>query len=208
MIRTVIFDFDGTIADSLEIIIRLFNDVSSKYDLPQIKESDYDDLRGKSAHELVKQFKVTPLKLLMLSNEIRKNFREKVKDAPSNTGIKELIWDLHKNDIKVGIVTSNSKENVEVFLKNNKIENVDFIHSEKNLFGKGNVLNNVITAQGLNHLETFYVGDEVRDIDAARKSGIQIISVTWGFNDIARIEKASPDFIVSKPSEVLKIVKG
>lgn len=206
MPQTVIFDFDGTLADSLEIIVALFNNVSSKYDLPQIKESDYSALRGKSAGELVKQFKVSPLKLLRLSNEIRKSFREKVKDAPANKGIKELIAGLHKRNIIVGIVTSNSKENVEIFLRKNKIESIDFIHSEKNLFGKGNVLNHLMSSKKLNHLETFYVGDEVRDIEAARKAGIRIISVTWGFNDSKRLAKATPDFIVNRPSEILKIV--
>lgn len=119
----------------------------------------------------------------------------------------ELFTKLKKIEIAVGIVTSNSTENVEIFLQQNGIQEVDFIHSEKNMFGKAKVLRRVIRQQKIGNQECMYVGDEVRDVEAAHQAGIGCIAVTWGFNTAERLQQARPDFIVHKPEEIAAILK-
>ena len=55
-----------------------------------------------------------------------------------------------------------------------------------------------------NHV--FYVCDEVRDIEAARKSGIKSIAVTWGYNTKGALIKENPDFLVNSPDELRNII--
>ncbi len=207
MYQVIIFDFDGTIADSLGSIRSLFNEIADKYNLPQIKDKDLNELRGMSVREIVKKFKISSYKLLRITLEIQPKFKSIIRDVEVIDGIPDLIKNLHKSGKQIGIVSSNSTENIELFLTHNKIKDVDFIHTEKNLFGKGSVLKHTLSEQKIDKSKAFYVGDEVRDIEAARKAGIPVISVTWGFNNSKRLKKAKPDFMVDKPLEIEKLIK-
>lgn len=147
MTQVVIFDFDGTIANTLDSILKLFNAVTSKYDLPVIKGSDREKIRDSSARELIREYHISPWKLLQLTKDILPKLKKNIKNISIVEGMTEVFGDLEKRGIKIGIVTSNSKENVELFLANQNISQIDFIHSEKNLFGKGKVLNHLIQKQ-------------------------------------------------------------
>ena len=51
----------------------------------------------------------------------------------------------------------------------------------------------------------FYIGDETRDIDAAKQCGISAVAVTWGFNSEAIIAKHNPHYLVRHPKDILTI---
>ena len=59
--------------------------------------------------------------------------------------------------------------------------------------------------QALHPSNVLYVGDEVRDIEAAKKAGIRIAAVTWGYNSKKALEAYKPDYLVTKPEELLQI---
>ena len=206
MTQVVIFDFDGTIANTLDSILKLFNEIASDYNLPIIKDSDKEKIRNFSAKELVKEYRISPWKLLQLTKDILPKLKKNIKDISIVEGMADVFQDLEKLEIKIGIVTSNSKENVELFLANQHISQIDFIHSEKSLFGKGRVLSHLIKEQKLNKERVVYVGDEVRDIEAARKAGIPVIAVTWGFNSEKRLQQSKPDYLVTNPQQILEKV--
>jgi phosphoglycolate phosphatase len=67
------------------------------------------------------------------------------------------------------------------------------------LFGKGRLIAKCLDLHQLVLDETVYVGDEVRDIQAARFAGIRPISVTWGFNSREALAAAQPDWLVDEP---------
>lgn len=204
MIRTVIFDFDGTIADSLEAALKLYNEVAPRHGLKTIQTSEIEDLKNFGAKELIKRFHVSPWKLLTLSKEVRSRLKNSANDISMVKGMDNLLSELKHNDIKIGIVTSNSKKNVEIFLKKWRLTNIDFVYSAKNIFGKERVLNQVIKYQKLNKEDCVYVGDEVRDVEASQKAGIPVIAVTWGFNSEKRLRESQPSYLVSKPEEILE----
>jgi phosphoglycolate phosphatase-like HAD superfamily hydrolase len=54
--------------------------------------------------------------------------------------------------------------------------------------------------------EVIYVGDEIRDIEAAKRSKIPVISVTWGFNGTAILQQYQPDYLVHKPQEIIQLL--
>ncbi len=204
MPKVVIFDFDGTIANTLESILKLFNEVAPAYSLPVIKNSDIEKIRNSSMRELLKTYRLPPWKLLRLVKDIQSKLRQNIQDISIVEGMAEVFQDLKKQGIEIGIVTSNSIKNVELFLKNEGIAELDFIHSESNLFGKGKVLAHLIRQYKLNKENVMYIGDEVRDIEAARKAGIPIIAVTWGFNSKKRLMESDPDYLISEPREIIE----
>ena len=110
------------------------------------------------------------------------------------------------NQFQIGILTSNTQENVKKFLENNEMEFFDFIHTGKSVFGKSHIINKILKQKRLDQKDVFYVCDEIRDIEAAKNSGIKTIGVTWGYNTKEALKKEEPDFLVDTPEELKKIL--
>src|SRR3990167_9311652 len=106
----------------------------------------------------------------------------------------------------LGIVTSNSKENVTSWLDSYKIKHFfHFIHVEPNYFGKNRVIKKVLKKYRMSKSHVFYIGDETRDIDAAKQNGIYSIAVTWGFNSEKILLQHQPHYIARNPNDLLTI---
>lgn len=208
MIKTVIFDFDGTIADTLTTIVKLFNSHAREFDLPPITKKELEVYRNKSPFEIIKEFGIALIKLPFIAAKIRGELNKEITSVELFTKVRNVIDRLKNTGFRLGILSSNSKENIEKFLKANNFEIFDFIHSEENILGKGKALGNLLKTHRLKNDEVIYVGDEVRDIEACRENEVKIISVTWGFNKRQILNVGKPDFLVSKPQEILKIVSN
>src|SRR3989344_6554432 len=206
MIKTIIFDFDGTIADTLPLIIEFFNQNAEKFGFKKLGPSEVEGLRNKTVLEIIKEFKISLFRLPFIAKKLRDDLRKKIRDTKLIPEIKEVFFKLKKKGFKIGILSSNSKENIKKFLKANDLLIFEFIYSESNIFGKGNALKSLLKKLKLNSKEVVYIGDEVRDIDACKKNGVKIISVTWGFNKKEILQKNKPDYLVDKLQEILKIV--
>lgn len=186
----------------MKLLIKLFNEVAGNYNLPNINPNDVDVLRNMSAKELFSKLKLPPIKVLKLVIEIQSKLKRNISEIQAFEGITDMFKELKIKDVKIGIVTSNTEENVRLFLNKNLITEVDFVHGEKNLFGKGRVIKKLIKRWKLLSDEVLYVGDEVRDIEAARYAGVKTVAVTWGFNSEIRLRQANPDIIVGYPKEI------
>jgi len=208
MSQAIIFDFDGTIADTLSQVIKILNLYAPKHGLSAVPQKEIDKMKDYGAKEILAKFKISPIEAIQVIRVVRSEQKKSIAYVRIFPGIKDVIAKLKKQHLKVGIVTSNSKTNVQKFLKENKIKEIDFIYSENSMFGKANKLTKVIKAQKLNKSDVIYVGDEVRDIEAAHKAGISVIAVTWGFNSKKRLEQSKPDYLITKPEQILQVVKS
>lgn len=206
MNKTIIFDFDGTIADTFEMILDIVKKHSKEFGLPKITQEMINDFRGKSWRELLLKYASIVWKLPFIIPKAQNILNQQITRVALFPGIKKVITNLHRNKFKLGILSTNSKENVEKFLKFNRINIFDFIYSEKNLFGKAKALKNLIKNHNLKSEEIIYVGDEVRDIDACKANNIKIIAVTWGFNKKKILQINRPDYLIDSPNEILSIV--
>ncbi len=203
--KVLIFDFDGTIADTLSLLVKVFNNLAGKYGFAPVSEELIERYRGKSAREVIAELKIDPLKLPFIYSEGKKEFNNHMRDVVAFKNIKEVLTRL-KGKYGLGIVTSNDTENVKLFLKANNLEIFDFVFSEKTLFGKGKIISDVLKEYKFDREYVMYVGDEIRDIDAARQADIRVMSVTWGFNTKEALAKHKPDYLVDSPEEMEKVL--
>jgi len=198
--KALIFDLDGTIADTFPVALAAANKVNKKWGKPPIK--DTLALRSKGMREIIKEdiklnFFTLPFYVKAVKIEMAKNINK----AKIFLGISKIINQLAKK-YKIGIVTSNSKTAVRHLTKG---LNISFIHSDSSMFGKHRILNRLMKTHKLKPQNVIYVGDEVRDVEACKKAGIRVAAVLWGYNSEKALKRAKPDFIVSKPSDLLKI---
>lgn len=201
--KTLVFDFDGTIANTLESVVKIYNDTSPRFGCREINRSDLDRLRNGRPQDFMQEFGVSYLKLPFLAWMIRKKMKKDVANLPLQNGIKDTLRGLREKNIRLGILTSNSKENVEEFLQANDLGDVfAFVISHHSLFGKSGPLQQLKT----DNEDILYIGDEVRDIEAARKAGVPSVGVSWGFQTEYALKKASPDYLFNEPEELLKLI--
>lgn len=206
--RYIIFDFDGTLADTLDLAVNLFNGIAHEFDLKPLLAEDRELLRKKRPQELLRNFGVSKMKLATLLLRLRKEMAHTIPDMKMITGMKDELTKLKGTGYRLGVLTSNSVENVAAFLSANELTAVfNFIYSGKNLFGKKTVINNMLIREGISKTQAIYVGDETRDVEASQKAGIPVIAVSWGLNERALLEELKPDRIADRPEELSIFVK-
>lgn len=200
--KTLIFDFDGTLVDSMQLYVRGFNEVGADFGLPKIDRNNLQEMKQSSVKDLMKKYGIGPLKLAKLIFTVNKNIRQEIAEVEFFPKIKTLLIELSKK-YQLGILTSNHVENVEDFLKKQDFEGVfDFVYASKNLFGKDKILSNLLKKHHLNKEEVLYFGDEVRDIEACKKIKVKVAAVTWGFNEKALLITKKTDYLFSSPDEI------
>lgn len=208
-IKFVIFDFDGTIADtmpfsfgkSLELLRKEKIDLPEKEIIKKIKSNSY--------LELMKEFKLSWLRIPFMLRIVKQTQRDlysqidKIKIFP---GMKNLLKDLRENNYRIGILSSNMQRNVNKFIKINKLNFFDIIYCESNILGKDKTFRKMMKKYNLKTEEIIYVGDEIRDIVACHKISVKMIGVSWGLHTIEALQKNGVDYLVKKPKEILKIL--
>ena len=205
--KVVLFDFDGTIADTYNAIARITNQLSSKFGYKALKEEELLLLKNLSSREIVKLSEISVFKIPFLVRRVRTELSKEIAELSPIQGISSVLFELKARGYILGIVTSNNKENVEIFLRKNKLNLLfSYIYSSTSIFGKHRVIERAIRSNKLNKPDVIYVGDETRDIRSSRKSGIGIAAVSWGFNSAEILQEYEPDFLVNTPTELLKAI--
>ena len=206
MKKNVIFDFDGTIANTLPVIFAVINKLSSQVGIKQLSWDEFCELRSLSHLQLIKKYyRVIPY-LPSLIAKAHKEMNNLMEAVTPFDGIISLLISLQKKRLKLGILSSNAKDNIDLFIQKYNLDMFDFIHTEGNLFGKDKALTRLMKQYSLCKEETMYIGDETRDIDACSKIGLDIISVSWGFNTKESLQQHMPMFLVDRVEDLLPVI--
>ena len=163
-------------------------------------------LQGKRPKQILKHLHISFIKLPFVLKKIRREINKGVAKVKPSVEIKDSLLNLKRNGCEIGILTSNTEQNVKEFLINNNLDVFDFLYSGNSVFGKGRVLKAIIHKNKFRKNRIFYVGDEIRDIDAAKKTKVQMIAVSWGFNTLEALKRESPDHIAQTPQDIEEII--
>lgn len=199
----IVFDFDGTLADTLELGLNVYNRIAPEYDCQPVGEGEQELFRTKRPQELFEAYGISRLKLLTLVMRIRKEINRHVPEMKLFDNMEKALRDIREAGFGLGILTSNSVENVRQFLElNNLTALFDFIYSGRNFLGKERVIRKMMIREQLHAERIVYVGDETRDIEACQAAGIPVIAVSWGLNRRELLASLSPDQIADRPEEL------
>jgi len=200
----IIFDFDGTIADSFDYITGfLAKEAGQSLDAPQA-----ETLRGQSMASIGRGFGHSWPRLMMLFFKGRRQMRRAIDQVKPFDGMPEVIEKLHAEGHELFIVTSNTVENVHKFLHHYDLHKYFLeVYGGAGLLGKPRYLKKLLKEQNLEKDDALYVGDEMRDVTAAESIGLRIIAVTWGFSRPSDLEAMEPTAIAEKPENIIKILE-
>ena len=209
ILRTLVFDFDGTIADTLGETRRIYNQLAPDYGLRQLGEHEVQQLRHLSLKQLLDHLSIPKRRVPALIARGTALMRGNITRLPLIAGMAEVLVELRRKVTSCGILTSNTTANVELFLRHHGLrEQFDFISSTSKLTGKAKHLKAIRKTFSLRPEEMLYIGDELRDVKAAQKAGIPVAAVSWGFNSREALIAAQPNHVFDRPTDLLRLLTG
>jgi phosphoglycolate phosphatase len=203
----IIFDMDGTIADSFDYVTDFLVQQAGHKPL---NDEQKRSLRGLSMREMARQLGYhwwDAPKLFMRGRRLMKRSILD-KDLQPFAGMLEVIMKLHNEGHELFMLSTNSLRNVHQFLDDQKIHKYFLeIYAGVGIFSKGSALRQLLKEQHLRPEEAIYVCDELRDIEAAQSVGIRTVAVTWGFANRGNLVAKRPTALADTPSELMRILE-
>jgi phosphoglycolate phosphatase len=201
--KLAIFDFDGTIADSAAWFGNALNELARHNGFREVSGEQRDVLRGRSTSEIFAYLGIPSWKLPFLVRQLRAIAARDVEQISLFPWVPDIFGALRSRGISIAIVSSNTKANVRRVLGAEMASMVEQFGTGAPLFGKAAKINGVIKRCASSTALTTSIGDEVRDIEAARALGIRSLAVTWGYATAPALEAAQPTRLVHAPEELL-----
>lgn len=202
--KVIIFDFDGTIADTFSAVVDIVNGLSERFGFPKLGIEEVSALRHRRAQDLLKVFRISLWKIPKFLFTVKERLSNQIHTVEPFPEVLEVLKELKSKGYSLGVLSSNTQHTVDTFLRQNKVDVFDFVYCEKDLFGKARVLKKLMEQNGLRRDQVIYVGDETRDIEAAHAAKINVVAVTWGYNTARALEQQHPNRLIDKPQELVE----
>ncbi len=203
----VLFDFDGTLADSFPALLRVAAQLAGEENRTLPDAGEIRALRKLHTLELLRRSGIPLARVPFWLKRVRRRLALETPGMQSFSGMEEALAGLRKRGARLGIITSNGEEAVRLFLRNHRWEPwFDLVETGSPLFGKARLIRRAARRLGAGEPgRVWYAGDELRDIEAAREAGVRSAAVTWGFNDPEVLAAAGPDAVLRHPAELLSL---
>lgn len=199
----VIFDFDGTLADSFPWVCGILNEVAARYRFRQVGADEIEALRGMGASAIVRHLGIPAWKLPLVTRHMKALAARDIAGIPLFPAIAPMLGELARSGVPLAIVSSNAEANIRRVLGPDLADGIGRYACGASLHGKARRLKAVIRAAGLVGAETLYVGDETRDHEAAEAAGCDFAAVTWGYTRADALTALGPAFCFSEPADIL-----
>ncbi|MEQ1770860.1 MAG: HAD hydrolase-like protein [Devosia sp.] len=204
--RLAIFDFDGTLADSFPWFLSSLDHIADRFNISRVKPEDIPALRDMSSRDALTYLGVPFWQLPSIAIYVRGLFTDAMHTIPLFAGATEMLAALHSTGVKLALVSSNGEGNVRQVLGSAAAGLIDIYACGASLWGKADKFHRVLRSAEASEAETISVGDEVRDVEAARSAGLTCGSITFGYNSRRALQGAKPDHLFDTYDQLLDVV--
>jgi phosphoglycolate phosphatase len=205
---TILFDFDGVLADTLDDLLNFAREVCTQLGFPrEPTPADLDVLETMSFVDYGRQLKLPPQHIDAFVSQCLQMFNQRSEPPKMFEGMGQVVAEAAKNNI-LAIVTGNTTPTVEGFLKANHLrECIRLIIGVEQKGSRPEKIKLALRELRQREEAAYMVGDAVSDIRAARETSIKSIAVGWGHQSPTRLLTANPDYRVDSPEELLDLLE-
>ncbi|GGK21582.1 HAD hydrolase-like protein [Salinarimonas ramus] len=198
-----VFDFDGTLADTLPWFLGILEELAARFDVELPRPLDVEAMRGLSAREIVARLRIPAWKLPLIARHVHARAAEtQISLFP---GTSAMLRTLHEAGIVLALVSSNGEAAVRRALGPRDAALVTHFACGAKLFGKARVFRAVTRRARVAPERVICIGDEIRDGEAAAAAGLAFGAVSWGYNDPDAILRATrPVRLFATPADIVE----
>lgn len=198
----LIFDFDGTLADSFGFFIAVFDRLADRHGFRRIAGEDINVLRGYDARQIMKHVGIPLWKVPGVAREFEMLMAKDISRVALFEGVSDMLHSLVAQGVRLAVLTSNSESNVKAVLGPSNAALISQYECGAALFGKRSKLRHLVSASGIPRHRILCIGDETRDAEAARAEGIAFGAVSWGYTRLDALQARSPELVFSSVSDI------
>lgn len=200
--KLIIFDFDGTLADTFPWFTGVLNDVAVRYRFRRVEADEVERLRGLSARQLLVHLGIPAWKLPFIARHMRRLATDDGEPAPIFPGSEAMLRNLREAGLVLAIVSSNTERNIRRALGPETAGLFSHYACGAGLFGKAGKFRQIARRAGVEHRHCLCIGDEIRDFEAASDAGMAFGAVTWGFTSRPALQSLDPAFLFARIDEI------
>lgn len=208
MKKAIIFDFDGTLADTEGLLSEIYNELAKKKKWQKLNNSQYRHLFTATIGHALRWSRLRPWRFFYLVKHSRKHLHTEAGRISLFKGIPKLIDDLYAQGYDLYVLSYNVTTTINLVLTHREVIDKLVVLEQPMFLRKHARVNELIKRKGYERKNIWLVGDEKRDIAAAKKAGVASIAVTWGLQNKEALKKARPTYLVDNPSDIAKILSS
>jgi phosphoglycolate phosphatase len=200
----IIFDLDGTLADSFPFFVSVHNRLADRHGFRRIEPAEVEPLRQRSAREVMRHVGLPRWKLPLVARSFVRLIREA--DVRLFEGIDEALEHLHGRGATLALVSSNAGDNCRRILGDVHWRRLAHVECGASIFGKRRRIARVLKATGIPPGRAIYVGDQITDAEAARAAGVAFGAVAWGYGTPQSLQRLQPAHLLDHPDDLAMLL--
>lgn len=204
--QLVLFDFDGTLSDSGHWFLSIVDELAERFRFRSISPDEVETLRGKTTREVIRHVGIPRWRLPAIARYTHARFAQSTDQIHLFEGVREMVAKLAENGVRMALVTSNSEANARAILGDATAAQLWHIEGGASLFGKAPKFRRVLKRAGVKPAQALSIGDETRDITAARKLGLAAGAVMWGYANREVLTGMGPDVVFETPEDICRLL--
>jgi phosphoglycolate phosphatase len=206
--KLVIFDFDGTLADSFPWLISVMDELADRFKFKRLDKDQIETLRGYDARKLIKEYRVPFWRIPSIGKHIRNLMSENIHNIRMFEGIPALLLSLAEQGAVLAVLSSNSCQNIHQVLGPENTALISYYECGVSIFGKPAKIKKLLKASGIQPGEAILIGDEIRDLEAARAVPIASGAVAWGYARVDALRAYNPSEFFDSVTEIVEKIGG
>ncbi|WP_426957023.1 HAD hydrolase-like protein [Muricoccus radiodurans] len=199
--RLILFDLDGTLADSLPWFRSILRELAPRHGLRLLDDAEFEAFRELDNREIIRRLGVPSWRLPLIAQDMRRLAARDAGTIGLFPGVPEMLRALREAGRVLAVVSSNSEANARRILGASAAE-VAWFGCGASLFGKAARFRQVLRRAALPAETAIAVGDELRDLHAAAEAGLSAAAVTWGYATRSALAGAGPLLVFDRPEEI------
>jgi phosphoglycolate phosphatase len=206
--KLVIFDFDGTLADSFPWLISVMDELADRFKFKRLDKEQIETLRGYDARKLIKEYRVPFWRIPSIGKHIRNLMSENIHNIRMFEGIPAILQSLAEQGAVLAVLSSNSCQNIHQVLGPENTVLISYYECGVSIFGKPAKIKKLLKVSGIKPGEAILIGDEIRDLEAAKAIPIASGAVSWGYARVEALQARGPSEFFESVAEIVEKLGG